>query len=80
MLNLVPKVDAASMIVEETRNSENIENVEQDVQKKKKNKKQKIGFRDRKVYWRLALFVVICVHIKILPNYLKSIAKLRLIT
>jgi len=47
--NLVPKVDAASILVEETQNNENLENIEQDLQKKKKNKKQKIGFRDRKV-------------------------------
>lgn len=50
MLNLVPKVDAASILIEETRNDGNVENMEQDLQKKKKNKKQKIGFRDRKVY------------------------------
>lgn len=52
MFNLVPKVDAASILAEETQN-ENLENVEQDLQKKKKNKKQKIGFRDRKVFWKL---------------------------
>ena len=51
LLNIVPKVDAASILdSEETQNNENMENIEQDVQKKKKNKKQKIGFRDRKVY------------------------------
>jgi len=50
IFNLVPKVDAASILVDETQNNENMENIEQDVQKKKKNKKQKIGFRDRKVY------------------------------
>lgn len=50
MLNLVPKVDAASILTEETRNDRNVENVEQDLQKKKRNRKQKIGFRDRKVY------------------------------
>lgn len=50
-LNIMPKVDAASILdSEETQNNENMENIEQDVQKKKKNKKQKIGFRDRKVY------------------------------
>ena len=51
MLNIdkVPKVEAASILAEETQNNENVENIEQDLQKKKKNKKQKIGFRDRKV-------------------------------
>ncbi|KYN02730.1 hypothetical protein ALC62_06530 [Cyphomyrmex costatus] len=49
-LNLIPKVDAASILdSEKTQNNENVENIEQDVQKKKKNRKQKIGFRDRKI-------------------------------
>ncbi|XP_012541700.1 calcium uptake protein 1 homolog, mitochondrial isoform X2 [Monomorium pharaonis] len=47
--NLIPKVEAASILTEEGQNSENIENVEQEIQKKKKSKKQKIGFRDRKI-------------------------------
>ncbi|CAL1689433.1 unnamed protein product [Lasius platythorax] len=51
LFNLIPpKVDAASMLVEETpRDNENMEQMEQDLQKKKKSKKQKIGFRDRKI-------------------------------
>ncbi|XP_072745594.1 calcium uptake protein 1 homolog, mitochondrial isoform X2 [Anoplolepis gracilipes] len=51
LLNLVPdvpKVKAASMLVEQTQDNESMENIEQDLQKKKK-KKQKIGFRDRKI-------------------------------
>ncbi|KAL0112481.1 hypothetical protein PUN28_012063 [Cardiocondyla obscurior] len=44
----VPKVDAASIPVEDTHTTENVEIIEQDLQKKKK-KKQKIGFRDRKI-------------------------------
>lgn len=61
MLNLVPKVDAASILTEETENNGNVENIEQDLQKKKKNKKQKIGFRDRKVCRKLALSVITCI-------------------
>ncbi|XP_077270279.1 mitochondrial calcium uptake 1 isoform X2 [Temnothorax americanus] len=49
LLNIVPKVDAASIVAEETRNDESTANIEQDLQKKKKNRKQKIGFRDRKI-------------------------------
>ncbi|XP_011869337.1 PREDICTED: calcium uptake protein 1 homolog, mitochondrial-like isoform X3 [Vollenhovia emeryi] len=45
----IPKVDAASLVVEESQNNDSVEIIEQDMQKKKKNKKQKIGFRDRKV-------------------------------
>ncbi|XP_050457944.1 calcium uptake protein 1 homolog, mitochondrial-like isoform X2 [Cataglyphis hispanica] len=49
LLNLVPpKVEAASMLVEETQDNENMEHTEQELQKKK-NKKEKIGFRDRKI-------------------------------
>lgn len=39
------------MIVENDQSKDTMENIEQDLQKKKKNKKQKIGFRDRKVYY-----------------------------
>ncbi|XP_071563873.1 calcium uptake protein 1 homolog, mitochondrial isoform X3 [Temnothorax nylanderi] len=49
LLNIVPKVDAASIVAEETQNDESVANIEQDLQKKKKNRKQKIGFRDRKI-------------------------------
>ncbi|KAM0725423.1 Calcium uptake protein 1-like protein, mitochondrial [Formica fusca] len=50
LLNIVPKVEAASMLVEETQDNGNIEHgTEQDLQKKKKNKREKIGFRDRKI-------------------------------
>ncbi|XP_024869675.1 calcium uptake protein 1 homolog, mitochondrial isoform X1 [Temnothorax curvispinosus] len=49
LLNIVPKVDAASIVAEETQNDESMANIEQDLQKKKKNRKQKIGFRDRKI-------------------------------
>ncbi|XP_011256711.2 calcium uptake protein 1 homolog, mitochondrial isoform X2 [Camponotus floridanus] len=44
----VPKVEAASMLVEKIQDNENMEQTEQDLQKKKK-KKDKIGFRDRKI-------------------------------
>ncbi|XP_012214702.1 calcium uptake protein 1 homolog, mitochondrial isoform X2 [Linepithema humile] len=45
---ITPKVDAASILMEENQDSGNIENIENELEKKKK-KKQKIGFRDRKI-------------------------------
>lgn len=47
----MPKVEAAELPVEGNQDNKDLENTEHDLQKKKKMKKEKIGFRDRKVYF-----------------------------